>query len=126
MSMPKVGAQMVLEGEQEFRQAIKEINAGLKVNYAQMGLAAQQAETMSDAQAALRAKSEALANTIQSQKDKIDILTQRVEYAAKEYGEADTRTMSYKASLIKAQTSLEKMQQTQDEYNRELEQTVNE
>lgn len=124
--MPKVGAQMVLEGEQEFRQAIKEINAGLKVNYAQMGLAAQQAETMSDAQAALRAKSEALANTIQSQKDKIDILTQRVEYAAKEYGEADTRTMSYKASLIKAQTSLEKMQQTQDEYNRELEQTVNE
>ena len=47
-----------------------------------MGLAAQQAETMSDAQAALRAKSEALANTIQSQKDKIDILTQRVEYAA--------------------------------------------
>lgn len=124
--MPKVGAQMVLEGEQEFRQAIKEINAGLKVNYAQMGLAAQQAETMSDAQAALRAKSEALANTIQSQKDKIDILAQRVEYAAKEYGEADTRTMSYKASLIKAQTSLEKMQQTQDEYNRELEQTVNE
>lgn len=124
--MPKVGAQMVLEGEQEFRQAIKEIDAGLKVNYAQMGLAAQQAKTMSDAQAALRAKSEALANTIQSQKDKIDILTQRVEYAAKEYGEADTRTMSYKASLIKAQTSLEKMQQTQDEYNRELEQTVNE
>lgn len=124
--MPKVGAQMVLEGEQEFRQAIKEINAGLKVNYAQMGLAAQQAETMSDAQAALRAKSEALANTIQSQKDKIDILAQRVEYAAKEYGEADTRTMSYKASLIKAQTRLEKMQQTQDEYNRELEQTVNE
>ena len=72
--MPKVGAQMVLEAEQEFRQAIKEINAGLKVNYAQMGLAAQQAETMSDAQAALRAKGEALANTSQGKKDKFDFV----------------------------------------------------
>lgn len=124
-NLPKVGAQMVLEGEREYREALSKIEGGLKVNYAQMALVSEQAKTMSSEEDALRAKSNALANAINSQREKVAVLADRVAYATKQYGEGSTKTMSYQASLTRAEAQLAKMENTQAEYTAALEESSN-
>lgn len=119
-NLPKIGAQMVLEGEREYRDALRNINAGLQVNYAQMALAAEQARTMGSEEAALRAKSEALGDAITSQREKVALLADRVAYAAQTYGEGSDKALSYQATLLRAEAQLAKMEGTQAEYTAAL------
>lgn len=120
-NLPKVGAQMVLEGEREYRDALSKIEAGLKVNYADMAKVAEQAKLMSSEEDALRAKSNALADAIESQREKVAMLADRVAFAAQQYGEGSTKTMSYQASLSRAEAQLIKMEGQQAEYTAALE-----
>lgn len=118
---PEIGGRIVLQGEKEYREALAQINAGLKVNYAQMGLVNQQYADNADSTDALRAKSEALGDAIQSQKDKVALLAAQLEKSAQKTGEGSTQTMQYQTSLLKAQTQLEKMEQEQSGYTKALE-----
>lgn len=121
---PNITSSIILKGEAEYRKALAEINAGLKVNYAQMELVATASGNMSDETEALRKRSEALADTIASQKDKVALLTGQVDKAISKYGECDTKTMGYKASLLKAEAQLAKMENTQKEYTDALSKTT--
>lgn len=120
---PTVGGKIVLQGEREYRDALSKINAGLKVNYAQMQLVATATADMTDETKSLQKRSEALANTIASQKDKVALLSEQVQKAAERYGEGSTKTMNYQAALLKAETQLAKMENTQAEYTKTLEQS---
>lgn len=110
MSMPKAGVSLVVENDQQFKAALSEVNAGLKVNKQQMQLVAEQTREMDDRQAALQQRYEAAQQTLQSYRDKVQVLQQAYENSARREGEASKTTMQWRASLISAQTEVAKQE----------------
>lgn len=70
MAMPKAGVSLVVENDQQFKAALSEVNAGLRVNKQQMQLVTEQTREMDDRQAALQQRYEAAQQTLQSYRDK--------------------------------------------------------
>ena len=66
MAMPKAGVSLVVENDQQFKDALSEVNAGLRVNKQQMQLVTEQTREMDDRQAALKQRYEAAQQTLQS------------------------------------------------------------
>lgn len=110
MSMPKAGVSLVVENDQQFKAALSEVNAGLRVNKQQMQLVAEQTREMDDRQAALQQRYEAAQQTLQSYRDKVQVLQQAYENSARREGEASKTTMQWRASLINAQTEVAKQE----------------
>lgn len=110
MSMPKAGVSLVVENDQQFKAALSEVNAGLRVNKQQMQLVAEQTCEMDDRQAALQQRYEAAQQTLQSYRDKVQVLQQAYENSARREGEASKTTMQWRASLISAQTEVAKQE----------------
>ena len=54
MSLPRAGVSLVVENDKAFKDALSEVNAGLKVNKQQMQLVTEQTKEMDDRQAALK------------------------------------------------------------------------
>lgn len=48
MAMPKAGVSLVVENDQQFKAALSEVNAGLRVNKQQMQLVTEQTREMDD------------------------------------------------------------------------------
>lgn len=110
MAMPKAGVSLVVENDQQFKAALSEVNAGLRVNKQQMQLVAEQTHEMDDRQAALQQRYEAAQQTLQSYRDKVQVLQQAYENSARREGEASKTTMQWRASLISAQTEVAKQE----------------
>lgn len=110
MSMPKAGVSLVVENDQQFKAALSEVNAGLRVNKQQMQLVAEQTREMDDRQAALQQRYEAAQQTLQNYRDKVQVLQQAYENSARREGEASKTTMQWRASLISAQTEVAKQE----------------
>ena len=110
MSMPKAGVSLVVENDQQFKAALSEVNAGLRVNKQQMQLVAEQTREMDDRQAALQQRYEAAQQTLLSYRDKVQVLQQAYENSARREGEASKTTMQWRASLISAQTEVAKQE----------------
>lgn len=110
MSMPKAGVSLVVENDQQFKAALSEVNAGLRVNKQQMQLVAEQTREMDDRQAALQQRYEAAQQTLQSYRDKVQVLQQAYENSVRREGEASKTTMQWRASLISAQTEVAKQE----------------
>lgn len=110
MAMPKAGVSLVVENDQQFKAALSEVNAGLKVNKQQMQLVTEQTREMDDRQAALKQRYEAAQQTLQSYRDKVQVLQQAYENSARREGESSKTTMQWRASLISAQTEVAKQE----------------
>lgn len=123
MSMPKAGVSLVVENDQQFKAALSEVNAGLKVNKQQMQLVTEQTREMDDRQAALKQRYESVQQTLQSYRDKVEILQQAYENSAKREGEGSKVTMQWKASLISAQTEVAKQENLLKELSDQQERT---
>lgn len=124
MSLPEVGASMVLENEAQFRKALNEVNQGLKVNQSQLRLVEEQSKNTEDAQKALQNKMDALSDTITTQKEKVAILEQALQKSAEKTGEGSKKTLEWQAKLNDAKTALAKMENTLSDYVRQQEETT--
>ena len=123
MSLPRTGVSLVVENDKAFKDALSEVNAGLKVNKQQMQLVTEQTKEMDDRQAALKQRCETVQQTLQSYRDKVEVLQQAYENSAKREGEASKVTMQWKASLISAQTEVAKQENLLRSLNDQQEQT---
>lgn len=123
MSLPRAGVSLVVENDEAFKDALSEVNAGLKVNKQQMQLVTEQTKEMDDRQAALKRRCETVQQTLQSYRDKVEVLQQAYENSAKREGEASKVTMQWKASLISAQTEVAKQENLLKSLNDQQEQT---
>lgn len=110
MAIPKAGVSLVVENDQQFKDALSEVNAGLRVNKQQMQLVVEQTREMDDQQAALQQRYEAAQQTLQSYRDKVQVLQQAYENSARREGEASKTTMQWRESLISAQTEVAKQE----------------
>lgn len=123
MSLPRAGVSLVVENDKAFKDALSEVNAGLKVNKQQMQLVTEQTKEMDDRQAALKQRCETVQQTLQSYRDKVEVLQQAYENSAKREGEASKVTMQWKASLISAQTEVAKQENLLKELSNQQERT---
>lgn len=103
------GASVKVDGEKEFKQALENINNGLRVNSSELQkLTAQYASSGSSVEALTR-KQEALESKIAGQQEKVETLRKALSAAATDYGESDKRTMAWQVSLNKAEAELFKL-----------------
>lgn len=119
MSRPKIGGTLVLDNEAQFKRALAEVNAGLKVNRSEMRLVAEQSKATGDAQKVLQAKMDALSGAINSQKEKVAILEQALAKSAQRTGESSKQTMNWQVLLNDARRDLIKMEDELGQYEKE-------
>lgn len=110
MPTPTIKTKVAIEGEKEYRQALSEINSGLKVLNSEMKLTSEQFANNADSVEALTAKNDVLERQILTQREKIETLKSALQNSAEAYGEADKRTAQWQVSLNDAETALIKME----------------
>ena len=118
MPTPTISTKVALEGEKEYKQALSEINSGLKVLSSEMKLTAAQFAENADSMEALTAKGDVLERQMLSQKEKVETLQQALQRSAEAFGESDKRTAAWQVSLNNAQAVLIQMERDLNE-NRE-------
>lgn len=105
-----MGATIALDGEKEFKRAISEINAGLRVTASQLQLVTAKYSDNATSVKALTERGIVLENQISGQREKIEKLKEALKNSATTYGEADKRTMKWQVSLNKAEAELIEME----------------
>lgn len=115
-----IGSRIALDGEREFKKALSDINAGLRVTASELMLVTAKYSDNANSVQALTSKNEVLENRINSQTEKIAKLREALATSAREYGEADTKTMKWQVSLNKAETELVKMEKELQDNSKEL------
>ena len=119
-SRAKLGAVLSLDGEKEYKAALADINAGLKVNYTQMQLVSAQYNTAGNSQEALRAKTIALQDAIAGQSSKVELLRAQLDKSIEKTGVGSKASMNYQASLNKAEAELAKMNNQLASYDEQM------
>ena len=115
-----IGAKLELAGEKQFRQALSDINAGLKVTASELALVTAKYADNDKSVAALTARNEALQNSITVQTAKVQTLKNALENAATVYGETDAKTLKYAESLNKAEAELVGMEKDLQSNSKQL------
>lgn len=108
--MPTIKTKFALDGEKAYKNAISEINSGLKVLKSEMNLVSEQYRDNGDSMEALTAKADVLERQYLTQSEKVEKLKKALEHSAKAYGEADKRTQQWRVSLNNEQAQLLKLE----------------
>lgn len=110
MGTAGIKTKVSLDGEKEYKQALTEINSGLRVLQSDMQLTTATFAENAESVEALTAKGDNLERQILSQHDKISMLEAALKSSAQSYGESDKRTQDWQVSLNKARTELLQME----------------
>ena len=110
MATQPIKTRFELDGEQEYKAAVSEINASLRVLNSEMKLVSEQFKNNDKSVEALTASSDVLSRQILTQKEKVEALQAALKNSAERYGEADARTKRWQTSLNNAQAELVKME----------------
>lgn len=111
MATQPIKTRFELDGEQEYKAAVSEINASLRVLNSEMKLVSAQFATNADSVDALTARGDVLTRQILTQKEKVEALQAALKDSADRYGEADDRTKRWQTTLNNAEAELAKMEQ---------------
>ncbi len=114
------GLKIGIEGEKEFKNAIREINQSFKVLGSEMNLVASQFDKQDKSVEAVTARNKVLNKEIELQKEKIATLEKALANAASSFGETDRRTQSWQIQLNNAKAELNKMERELEQSNKAL------
>ncbi len=114
------GLKIGVEGEKEFKNALKDINQTFKVLGSEMNLVASQFDKNDKSIQALSARNEVLNKEIDTQRNKIETLRSALQNATDSFGENDRRTQAWAIQLNNAQAELNGMERELDSNNRAL------
>ena len=104
------GLKIGLEGEKQFKDALREINQSFKVLGSEMTLVASQFDKNDKSVQAITARNAVLNKEIDAQREKISTLKAALDNAASSFGENDRRTQNWQIQLNKAQAELNGME----------------
>lgn len=99
-----IGARIVLEGEKEYRQALKEITANQKELRSEMKLCSSEFDGQQNSLAALTRKHEILEKQIETQGRKVTLYTQRLEESQKAHEQAGQKVESPESTVADSRT----------------------
>lgn len=114
-SKKTIGAGIGLDGEKEFKNAIKEINSTMGYLKSEMNNVTSAFENNGKSMNDLRSKSEVLTKQVSTQKEKVETLKKALENAKNEYGENSKQARSWQIQLNNAEADLNKMNKELDE-----------
>ena len=104
------GLKIGLEGEKQFKDALREINQSFKVLGSEMTLVSSQFDKNDKSVQAITARNAVLNKEIDAQREKIATLKAALDNAASSFGENDKRTQNWQIQLNKAQAELNGME----------------
>lgn len=114
------GLKIGVEGEKEFKNALRDINQAFKVLGSEMALISSQFDKNDKSIQALTARNEILEKTIDAQKEKIETLRSALDNASTSFGENDRRTQNWQIQLNKALAELNGMERELENNNKSL------
>ncbi len=120
------GLKIGVEGEKEFKNALREINQSFKVLGSEMNLVSSRFDKQDKSVGALTARNSVLNKEIEEQKNKVEVLEKALGNAASSFGENDRRTQSWAIQLNNAKAALNGMEREQTQLTSALEQSSKE
>lgn len=120
------GGTVKLQGESEYRKAIKDITSNLRLMSSELKLTNTQ---FSSGDKSLKQTKESYENTnkaVQEQKEKISELRIALTQAEKEYGSNNEKVKTFKTQLNNAENQLRQMEYATDKSTKELKEMKNE
>ena len=104
------GLKIGVEGEKEFKNALRDINQTFKVLGSEMNLVTSQFDKQDKSIQAITARNNVLNKEIDAQKNKVSALESALSNAAESFGENDKRTKAWQIQLNNANADLNKME----------------
>ena len=114
------GLKIGVEGEKEFKAALRDINQTFKVLGSEMNLVSSQFDKQDKSVQALSSRNAVLNKEIEAQKQKVETLRSALENASSSFGENDKRTQAWQVQLNNAQAELNKLDKELDDNNKVL------
>jgi len=114
------GLKIGVEGEKEFKNALRDINQSFKVLGSEMNLVSSQFDKQDKSIEALTVRNQVLNKEIDTQKDKVSTLEKALQNAATSFGENDKRTQAWQIQLNNANADLNKMKKELEDNNKVL------
>ncbi|WP_414151753.1 phage tail protein [Acetobacterium carbinolicum] len=105
------GLKIGVEGEREFKNALRDINQSFKVLGSEMKLVESQFDRQDKSIEAVTARNQLLNKEMDAQKDKIKALEKALDNAATSFGENDRRTQNWAIQLNNAKAHLNGLDQ---------------
>ncbi|HPK26175.1 MAG TPA: phage tail protein, partial [Anaerolineaceae bacterium] len=109
------GLKIGVEGEKEFKSALRDINQSFKVLGSEMKLVTSEFDKQDKSIATTAARNEVLNKAIDAQKDKISTLEAALRNASDSFGENDRRTQNWQIALNNANAELNNMERELEE-----------
>ena len=104
------GLKIGVEGEKEFKNALRDINQSFKVLGSEMKLVESQFDKNDKSVESITARNQVLNKEIDAQKDKISTLEKALANASTSFGENDKRTQAWAIQLNNAKAELNGME----------------
>lgn len=104
------GFKLGIEGEKQFKQALRDINQNFKVLKSEMNLTTSAFDKNDRSVEALTARNKVLAKGMDEQKGKVSVLEDALRNAASSFGENDKRTQAWAMQLNNAKAELNGME----------------
>lgn len=124
MAVRQIATQIALDGEQEFKRQMSEVNRNFRNLDSEMKLVESTFKGQANTVEALTEKSRILRETQEQQEEKVRALREALEDASKAYGDADKRTDGFRQSLNRAQAELIDLNRDLQDTDRYLEEAA--
>lgn len=111
---------VAIEGEQQYKNALSELNKGSAVLASEMKKLSAEFAGNEKSIEALNAKGDLLQRQLLQQKDKVETLKKALAESAKNFGEADKRTQEWQIKLNSAEAAQAKIEQQIKQTNEEI------
>lgn len=108
MATRKLDTKLSVSGEQQYKNAITEINRGIGVLKAEMQKVTAEFEDNADSVEGLTAQTDVLNRRLERERDKVSALRDALSYAVTKHGEASKEAMDYQAALYRAEAQVSK------------------
>ena len=118
--MSDFGLKIGIEGERQFKNALREINQSFRVLGSEMKLVSSEFDKNDKSIQAITARNNQLNKEIDAQKEKVSTLEKALSNAAASFGENDRRTLSWQIQLNNANAELNNMERELKESQTEV------
>lgn len=115
-----VGIKVGIEGESEYRKALKDITSNLKLMSSEMKLTSTEFARGDKNLKQTKASYDSMNKTVQEQKAKVSELRTALEQAEKTYGKNNSTVNELKTRLNQAEVQMKQMEDATDKSNKEL------
>ena len=115
-----VGIKVGIDGENEYKKALKDITSNLKLMSSEMKLTSTEFERGDKNLKQTKASYDNINKSVQDQKEKISNLRTALEEAEKTYGKNNTVVQELKTKLNQAEVQMKQMEDATDKSNKEL------